>query len=254
MSSNCAKLVAAYLAWLKAKITVTEINGVCEITTPFLDRHNDRLQIYVRKKEGTLLVSDDGFVISDLEISGCPLDTPHRRELLTTILSGYGVREDNGELLIEASEETFPQKKHALLQAMLAVNDMFMTAKPRVASMFLEDVAHFLEEHEIRYAPSVEFTGKSGFIQKFDFLIPKSRHKSERILRAINNPTRDSATSLIFAWSDIREVRPPNAQVFAVLNDSEQSLNPDILSAFQQYDVNPVAWSERERYVQEFAA
>ena len=51
MSKECSKLVAAYLAWLKAKITVREINGVCEITSPFVDRHNDRLQIYVKKKD-----------------------------------------------------------------------------------------------------------------------------------------------------------------------------------------------------------
>src|SRR5258706_11946283 len=46
MASECSKLLTAYLTWLKARITAKEINGVCEITTPFFDRHNDRLQIY----------------------------------------------------------------------------------------------------------------------------------------------------------------------------------------------------------------
>lgn len=254
MSTECSKLVAAYLAWLKAKITVKEINGVCEITTPFLDRHNDRLQIYVHKKDGGLLLSDDGFVMSDLEMCGCGLDTPHRREMLKTILAGYGTRIENAELVIEASEDNFPQKKHALLQSMLAINDMFMTARPRVASLFLEDVIRFLEEHVVRYSPSVEFTGKSGFIWKFDFVIPKSREKSERILRAINNPNKENATSLMFAWDDIRHVRPPHALVYAVLNDSEQSLNQDILGAFQEYGVRTMLWSQRDQYVQELAA
>lgn len=254
MPPECSKLVAAYLAWLKAKFSMKEINGICEITTPFLDRHNDRLQIFVSKKDGGLLLTDDGFVISDLEMCGCGLDTQHRREMLNAILTGYGVRVENDELVVETSEENFPRKKHALLQAMLAVNDMFMTAKPRVVSLFFEDVTRFLEENSVRYSPSVEFTGKSGFIQKFDFLIPKSREKSERILRAINNPTKENATMLMFAWNDIREVRPPNAHVYALLNDSEQSLNPEILSAFQQYDIKTMPWSKRGDYVQELVA
>jgi hypothetical protein len=136
---------------------------------------------------------------------------------------------------------------------MLAVNDMFMTSRPRIANLFAEDVTKFLEDNDVRYAPVVEFTGKSGFIQRFDFVIPKSRKKPERILRAINNPTRENATSLIFAWSDIREVRPPNAHVYAVLNDAEQSLNQEILGAFQQYDVKTIPWSQREQYARELA-
>jgi hypothetical protein len=254
MSKECSKLVAAYLAWLKAKIAVKEINGVCEITTPFVDRHNDRLQIYLTKKDGKLLLSDDGFIISDLETSGCRLDTTHRKDILNTILAGYGVHQENDELVIEAREDNFAQKKHSLLQAMLAVNDMFMIATGRVSSLFFEDVSHFLEENDIRNTSAVDFTGKSGFIQRFDFVIPKSRKKPERIIRAINHPTRDNATSLIFAWNDIREVRPPNALVYAVLNDSEEQTNPDVLSAFQQYDVRPILWSQRQEYLPELIA
>jgi hypothetical protein len=254
MSEECSKLVAAYLAWLKAKITVREINGVCEITTPFVDRHNDRLQIYVMKKDGKLVLSDDGFILSDLETSGCRVDTPHRKEILNNILAGYGVRQENDELTVDASEENFAQKKHALLQAMLAVNDMFMTATARVASLFVEDVRHFLEENEIRNTPAVEFTGKSGFVQRFDFVIPKSRREPERILRAINHPTRDNATMLIFAWNDIRQVRPPNAHIYAVLNDTEQTLSQEVLGAFQQYDVKTMLWSHRQDHLQELSA
>jgi len=254
MTKDCGKLVASYLAWLKAKITVREINGVCEITTPFLDRHNDRLQIYVQEKDGRMLLSDDGYIIGDLESCGCGLDSPHRRELLATILNGFGVKNDDDILVIEAGEEDFPRKKHALLQAMMTVNDMFMTAQSRVVSLFLEDVARFLEFNEVRFSPSVEFTGKSGFVHRFDFLIPKSRKKPERIMRALNNPTKDNATTLLFAWNDTREVRPGDAEIYAILNDAERSPSADVLGALHQYDVKTVLWSERDNYVSEFTA
>jgi hypothetical protein len=45
---------------------------------------------------------------------------------------------------------------------MLAVNDQFYLAKPIVESLFYEDVVQWLDANDIRYTPSVKFTGISG--------------------------------------------------------------------------------------------
>lgn len=254
MTPECEQLVASYLEWLRGRITVADINGVCEITTPFLDRHNDLLQIYVEPSNGNLRLTDDGYILGDLESSGFTIDTNKRRDMLRLVLNGFGVEERDGELLVETSIEKFPQKKHALVQAMLAVNDMFMTARPHVATLFLQDVELFLEAHEVRFSPSVEFTGKTGFVHKFDFLIPRSRGAPERLLRAINRPSRDTATSLLFSWTDTKEVRPKESQFYVMLNDTEKPLAADILEAFKHYQVEPVAWSAREQFAPELVA
>jgi hypothetical protein len=254
MNTECERLVTAYLSWLKTKYSVKNIDGICEITTPFLDRHNDRLQIYVEQKNGALRLTDDGYVIGDLEMSGCALDTPNRKQMFETVLRGFGVREQNGELMIDATPETFAQKKHALLQAMIAVNDMFMTARQRVARLFIEDVTSFLEKLEVRFIPNVEFRGKSGYVHRFDFAIPKSAKMPERLLRAINTPTRDNATAFIFAWTDTKEVRSPDAIAYAVLNDQEREPTPDVLGAFQEYAIRPILWSQRASHELELAA
>jgi hypothetical protein len=256
MTAECQRLVDAYVSWLKSRITVADLNGACEITTPFLDRHNDRLQIYVHRTSQGLRLTDDGYTIGDLESSGCHLDTSVRQRLLQTILNGFGVTldEKDGELFVEASEHSFPQKKHALLQAMLAVHDMFLTAKQHVTRFFWEDVHQFLEANDVRFTPSVEFTGKTGFVHKFDFVIPRSRKEPERILKAINSPSRDTATSLIFAWTDSREARPAPSRAFAVLNDSEKPISQEIVSALSQYDIESIIWSKRNDFVPMLAA
>jgi hypothetical protein len=41
---------------------------------------------------------------------------------------------------VHASPDNFPSRKHSLVQAMLAVNDMFYLAVPMVTSLFYEDV------------------------------------------------------------------------------------------------------------------
>jgi Domain of unknown function DUF1828 len=136
-TADIEKLLNDYRAWLKDKTALRELNGEwVEITTPYLDRHNDALQIYAREQNGGYLLTDDSYTIHDLESSGCMLNTGKRRELLGMTLSGFGVKLHDEALEINASAETFPLRKHNLIQAMLAVNDLFYLAKPMVESFF----------------------------------------------------------------------------------------------------------------------
>jgi hypothetical protein len=53
MLQEIESLLNEYRAWLKDKTAVREVNGAwVEITTPYLDRHNDALQIYARHDNG----------------------------------------------------------------------------------------------------------------------------------------------------------------------------------------------------------
>lgn len=250
------RLLGDYRAWLKDKTTLRQVNGSwIEITTPYLDRHNDALQIYARAENGGYVLTDDSYTIHDLEASGCNLNTEKRQDLLKMTLNGFGVRVNNEALEVHASPDNFPARKHNLIQAILAVNDLFYLAQPVVESLFLEDVIMWLEANEIRYTPKVKFPGISGFDHLFDFVIPKSpRTQPERIVQAINRPSRDSAEAFIYKWSDTREVRPPESKAYAVLNDGEQSISLGVLDAFRNYQIQPVPWSRRAEVASELAA
>ena len=255
MSLEYQRLVDSYVQWLRNRTQLVDVEGGIEITTPFMDRHNDRIQIYVETKgSGQYELNDDGYTIADLKMSGCNLATAHRRQMLDVILKGFSVTEKDEILLVEATIDNFPQRKHSLIQSILTVNDMFMTAKHHVARFFLEDVTQFLDANTVRYTPDVVFPGKSGFNHRFDFVIPRSNKQPERIIRAINNPNKDAATALLFAWTDTKENRTKNARVYAILNDTEKQLNADVLSAFHQYDVHTILWSERDKYAESLAA
>ena len=250
------KLLNDYRAWLKDKTTLREVNDTwVEITTPYLDRHNDALQIYARAENGGYVLTDDSYTIHDLEASGCNLNTEKRQDLLKMTLNGFGVRMNIEALEVHASPETFPARKHNLIQAILAVNDLFYLAQPVVESLFLEDVIAWLDASHIRYTPKVKFTGISGFDHLFDFVIPKSPGaRPERIVQAINRPTRDTAEAFIYKWSDTREVRPHESKAYAVLNDFEQSISAGVLDAFRNYQIEAVPWSHRGDVVTELAA
>ena len=140
MISDIQRLTDAYHQWLKDKTVIREIDQWAEITTPYLDRHNDYVQIYARRENGGFLLTDDGYTIADLEQSGCKLESRRRKELLQMTLNGFGVRLDGSALQVHAAADNFALRKHNLVQAMLAVNDMFYLAEPVVASVFYDDV------------------------------------------------------------------------------------------------------------------
>ena len=129
VTADIEKLLSDYRAWLKDKTTLRELNSEwVEITTPYIDRHNDALQIYTRQQNGGYLLTDDSYTIHDLESSGCALNTGKRQDLLKMTLNGFGVKLNKEALEIHASAETFPLRKHNLIQAMLAVNDLHFWA------------------------------------------------------------------------------------------------------------------------------
>ena len=254
MTSDFKKLLDEYCKWLCSEITFRETSNYIEITTPFLDRHNDYLQIYAKPCHEGFVLTDGGYILEDLELSGCRIDTPKRRTLLKTTLDGFGIQNKDKVLEVETSSDNFVIKKHNLLQAMLAVNDLFYLVSPIVASLFREDVATWLDLSEIRYTSEPSFKGKSGFNHSFDFVIPSSIAKPERILKAINRPDRTSAEAMAFAWLDTKEKRAPESHAYAILNDSESPIPENTLSAMREYDIRPVPWSDRDEVKEEFAA
>ena len=248
------RLLESYRAWLKDRTNLREIDGSwVEITTPYLDRHNDAVQIYVRSHNGGYLLSDDAYTIADLEASGCSLKTERRQELLSMTLKGFGVKLNNDALEVQANSANFPLRKHSLIQAILAVNDLFYVSRPVVESLFIEDVIAWLDSNEVRYTPRVKFTGISGYDHLFDFVIPRSKKQPERILQAVNRPSRETAESFIYKWTDTREVRSSDSRAYAILNDITQPITAGVADALRNYAINVVRWTARNEFVHELA-
>lgn len=254
VKNDIQKLIDNYVAWLKDNTQLRQIEDWVEISTPYLDRHNDFIQIYAKKNNGGYLLTDDGYTIDDLEMCGCNI-THNRQELLQTTINGFGVQLlDDKRLEVYATRDNFAMRKHNLIQSMLAVNDLFYTVKPVVESLFLEDVTAWLELNEIRFTPNTSFAGKSGYIHNFQFIIPASKKKPERILQTLSHPDKERTQSLAFSWIDTKNVRPRESTIYAFLNDSGQAVSSSVIDALNQYEIRPILWSQRDAIREELAA
>lgn len=239
------KMISDYTHWLKNEITFERIGEYYEITTPFLDNANDYLQLYVRQDGDNLFFTDDGATINNLKMSGLQL-TAIRKSHLNRILKQYGVTLSGDELTIKATSRDFPQKKHQLIQAMLRVDDMFAMSKSKVSSLFLDDIQDFFDQKDIFYADNVQFTGISGFVHSYDFLLQRTRNNPERLCQAVNIPNKTSMSNILFSWNDTKPVRKPGSELIAILND-QNNIARGIEDAFINYDAKVIRWSERNK-------
>lgn len=253
---NCDLIISEYLKWIKdnTAIKTIEEGKVCLVSTPFLDRHNDHLDIYLIKNSDSIKLTDNGYTISDLKMSGFEINTPKRETILKTVLNGFGVKiNGNDELFVEATINNIGQKKHYLLQAILAVNDMFNLAQETVSSLFKEDVELYFRSHDIVFSKDIKLSGKSGFDHNIDFLIPATRNKPERLIKTINNAKKDSILSSIMAFNDINQTRETETKNYVIYNDIEKDVSRDIIGALQNYGVKQIPWSEIEKSMPEFS-
>jgi hypothetical protein len=249
-------LVDSYLSWIRATVSAERLgDDVTELTTPFLDRHNDHLQVYAESKGSDLfLLTDDGYILAELKSSGVERRGHRREELLTRILSSYGVAIQDSELQATASRRDLGQRLHNLIQAMLSLDDMFILSHENVGSVFFEDVAKFLDDRDVRYIPSTKFAGKSGLDHLMDFVIPKSRQAPERVVQVLNSARRDRVQNLLFTINDTRSARGQDTAYYALLNDKKKTVSAEIMRAFAEYSVRALPWSRREEVAEALAA
>lgn len=236
-------LIDNYARWIKSEITFTKVGEYYEITTPYLDSANDYLQIYVRQKGDEVFFTDDGYIIQSLKMAGVKLNKS-KNEQINRLLNQYGVQREGDDLVAKANIHDFGKKKHLFIQALMRADDMFISSKSRISSIFLDDIQGFLDEEEIFYSDNVQFTGTSGFSHNYDFLLQRSKSKPERLCQAVNSPNKSNMSNILFAWNDTKPVRRKESQLIVFLND-ENSITRGVEDAFQNYDAQVIRWSQR---------
>ena len=238
------ELKKKYLDWLHEEITITEFGQTFEITSPFLDRFNDYLQIYATPAENDqMLLSDDAYIINNLIASGIDITTQRRKEILNTIIRKYGIERIDNQLTIKCTATDFGKKKHLLAQAMLNIDDMFMLSQNRIASLFLEDILAFFKEKEIYYMENVNFIGRTGYTYNYDFVMQRSKNRPERLCKAINNVNKSNVENVLFSWNDTKETRDDDTQLIIFIND-RNNVDDSAVNALKNYDAKIIKWSE----------
>lgn len=251
-------LITKYTNWVKDNSFVRNItNSSFVITTPFTDSQNDHIDLYVKKIDGdNIQLSDDGYTVSDLIMNGTDIfSTPRRKKTFETTLNRYGVKFNSmtNELLIEATPTNIAARKHAMLQSVMAINDLYVISRENVSSFFKEDIEAYLRLKEVVFSKSIKLPGKTGFDHNIDFIVPRSSNRPERLIQAINVPKKDQVMSAIFSFNDIAAVREDPNKRMVIYNDEVREISADSKKALDEYDISIFQWSKKEEFVEALA-
>jgi hypothetical protein len=275
---QCKSLVDRYLGWMRQEVSAEPRGEGCEITTPFLDRHRDQLQIYMISRNGQIVLTDDGYTVSELMTAGIELDNGVVRQTAEALIRGTRVRFQGNELTTEATPDTIGERVQSFLQAMLALNTLSHISASRSATAGTEfDEPHFLplvERSSLPVSPEVfqsgmerylaqsgikhqrgeALRGRSGLSYSVDFVIPQTQQRPLRYIKLVPKPSKIALRPVLLMVLDTQESRPPHSRFYVFLNDTRQKVSGQLLEPLQSYGVAAIRWTEREEYVQELAA
>lgn len=250
-----------YINWLTNGFSQTAIsNSTVRLTTPFLNRNNDHVEVYITNNgNDEYLVSDMGETLDELDMSGININSSERRQrIFQSILNSHELKLGNEkEILAVTNYENMPSHIHMLTQGMIKISDLFYLSQPNVQSLFIDDVQLFLDNHEIRYIPDITLTGKSKFRTNYDFAIPKSKHRPERIIKVVNHLNRTQAQSIMFLWMDTKEerdLRGSASDLYVFTNDTGDNISMKSVDAMNEYGIKTVTWDKADDYIEELAS
>jgi Domain of unknown function DUF1828 len=122
-----------YLKWISDNTRIFQNGENHAISTPFLNTHNDHIEIYIETlANNKILLHDGGETIEDLKWQGVDLDgSPKRQKMLEEILRSYGVKRQGNRIETIITQADAGIRKHFLVQSILAINDMYMLSQSR---------------------------------------------------------------------------------------------------------------------------
>jgi len=254
MESNWSDtLITNYYNWLKDNTIITsgKDNWIL-INTPYIGLFNDTIEFYIKRNNDTILFSDDGKTLADLELLGINFaKSQKRREIFNKIIINYGLKFDSKkkELLLESSKNNFAQKKHNFISAILELNDLYILSENEIASIFKEDVRNYLDKNDIIYTPDFISRGYETSIEySFDFQI--AGRSSEVVIKSFRVLNKPLMSHFLFSWGEIKPTREKisrkELKAIAIIDNVNNKPKQEYIDAMKQKQSDVLLWSERE--------
>lgn len=219
MKINAAVLEDNYYKWLKQDLKFLDIeDNFVSISTPFIDNEYDNINIYVEIIGEKIRVTDLGYTLFNLDISGVSINsrTKTRQSILQDIVRMFGITFENDTLSITTTLDRFATAKNRLLQAIMRINDIEYLATNNVKNAFSELVSEAFDSRNIIYTPNVEIPGSAGVSSFFDFVVP-NKAKGEQLIRAVSRPNvLNQAKAFNFDVHSVSDARPASKFIYLV--------------------------------------
>ncbi len=128
---------------------ITEGKERFRIFTPFMFEDGDHLAILMKiSPKGKWVISDEGHTFMHLsyDIDVKDLEKGTRQKIVSSALSTFGIKDEEGELIAEVENESYGDALYSFIQGALRITDVNFLTRERVRSTFYEDFKSFIAE------------------------------------------------------------------------------------------------------------
>jgi hypothetical protein len=118
------------------------------IDTPFLFEDGDNLVIILKNSGGQWYLTDEGHTFMHLtyDINYKDFQKGVRQKIISNAIAGFGLCDNQGELIIQVTENTLGDSLYSFIQGILKISDIEYLSRERVKSTFMEDLFEYLEK------------------------------------------------------------------------------------------------------------
>lgn len=118
------------------------------VFTPFQFDDGDRFSIVLKREKARWLLSDEAhtYMHMSYDIDVDKLYNGRRKALITKALTMFGVKDQNGELVIDVTKGDYGECLYSFVQALLKISDVSYVAPPTAQSTFADDFRDLMSE------------------------------------------------------------------------------------------------------------
>ena len=118
------------------------------VLTPFMFDDGDHIPVVLRSDDDRIVLTDEGHTYMHLTywMKEKNLLTGTRHTIISNALSAFGVRDIDGELILEVPDHQYGDALFSFIQAILKISDVAFLQRERVQSLFMEDFRSLLLE------------------------------------------------------------------------------------------------------------
>ncbi len=116
------------------------------VFNPFMFDDGDHLVVLLKSKDGKWLFTDEGHTFMHVSYDDIDIDKGTRKKIIDNVLAGYGIKNQEGELISEIYNSQFGDALYSYLQGLIKITDISYLTRERVRSTFMEDLKAFIEE------------------------------------------------------------------------------------------------------------
>ena len=119
-----------------------------KIFTPFQFDDGDSLPIVLKHIGDKWFLTDEAHTYMHLsyDIDVNSLEKGNRQKIVSNILDGFGIKDQDGELVIPIEGNDFGNTFYSFVQGLIKITDITYLSRERVRSMFMEDFKNFISE------------------------------------------------------------------------------------------------------------